>query len=30
MEPGARGWWKRMGGSWEGWAKARASGVVAA
>lgn len=28
--PGVRGWWKRMGGSWEWWAKARARGVVAA
>lgn len=27
---GARGWWKRIGGSWDWWAKARASGVVAA
>lgn len=29
-EPVAKGWWKRMGGSWEWWAKARARGVVAA
>lgn len=27
---GTRGWWKRIGGSWDWWAKAIASGVVAA
>lgn len=29
-DPTAREWWKRMGGSWDWWARARASGVVAA
>lgn len=28
--PAAREWWKRMGGSWDWWARAKASGVVAA
>lgn len=29
-DPAAREWWKRIGGSWDWWARARASGVVAA